>query len=109
MRDVPVRKHVRHLNRRVLSGSHRRLLGAQQLRERRFSPEELRRLARVDYVELRAGPWVYEGFSCENCRFFNGAMCTLPAVDAPVVPNGCCNAFSNDNKEQFRARKAFKQ
>lgn len=112
MKPVPVRRHVRHLNRRI--GWHgnvktSELKGSQERRENAFSPEQLRRLSRVDYVELPFSGWVYDGFSCQNCRFFDGkGACRNPAINSPVLPNGCCNAFTN-NKERFRARKAFEQ
>lgn len=107
MKNVPVRRHLRR--RDGLYYRRATPVARQERREREYSPEELKRLARVDYVELPTGDWVNHGFSCETCRFFNGAMCTNNAIDAPVLPNGCCNAYDAPKREQFRARKAFEQ
>lgn len=105
--SVPVRQHVRRVKLHAELRRRTPPLTIQELRERWYSPEELRRLARVDYVELPTGDWVNHGFACETCRFFNGAMCTNNAIDAPVLPNGCCNAWANSNREQFRAKRSL--
>lgn len=130
MKDVPVRRHLRRQpikskyrdgwlteseqRKQDFEGQFHRFVNekdktTQEIRESRYSPEELKRLSRVDYVELPMGTWVEHGFACETCRFFNGAACTNNAIDAPVLPNGCCNAWSGPKREQFRARRAFEQ
>lgn len=61
----------------------------------RYTKAQLERLAAVVYAELPEGPWMYGGFSCGTCVFFDKSrgLCTHRDILAPVRVNGCCCAW----------------